>query len=433
MMILNDLKDKQNRFEENYEQRTIENNGLAILISLSSIAVTSIYFYNDTKAYGLAHPISYIQLIFIILLCFIFVMYKYFPLFPYKNIIFASSAFAYFTMRSSLFHQAVAPGTIYIMLIPIVVAYSISLRMQKYFLIASVLVMGGNLINGSIKTRSPLVFSFQPEDLRLFANYFVVSLALYFFVRLLIKKEEHSYELLENRLEKNSHLARLSSLGEMSGAIAHEINNPLQVIFGTTKLMERKVKSQEMIASSEIIPNLTRVVKALRRMESVVRTMLSLTRKENIIKEKTCLQDIYNVLKPIVKEKILTEDIEFEFKKDFFDISIYCNPEALAQVFINLVSNAVDAIVHMDSPWLKVITRADEDNVYVLFVDSGRGIDKNILNRIFEPFYTTKGVNKGTGMGLSISQRIMVDQGGRLLYHLKDGHTCFEVTIPRNK
>lgn len=433
MSILTDFKDKQNRFVENYEERTLENTGAAIFIALISILITSIYFYNDFKTYGFEHPISYIQLIFIFLLVVAFIMYKFFPAFAYKNFVFTLFAFSYFTSRSFLFGQAVAPGTIYIMLVPVIAAYSISLRLQTYFFVGSLFVMTANLFNGSISSYRPLVVSFNPEDFRLFANNIVVSIALYVFVRVLIRKEEHSYELLENRLEKNSHLARLSSLGEMSAAIAHEINNPLQIIFGSAKLMERKVKTQEFIPASEIIPNLNRVVKALRRMESVVRTMLNLTRKENIIKEETSLQVIYDVLKPIVKEKVLTENIKFDFNKDFFNLPIYCNPEALAQVFINLVSNAVDAVAATESPWINVITRADENNISILFVDSGTGIEKNVLNRIFEPFYTTKGVNKGTGMGLSISQRIMIDQGGKLQYHLKDGNTCFEVSIPRYK
>lgn len=432
MSWIDNFKDKQNRFEENYEERMAFNNKLASWVVGVSVFVSLIYFYNDLQNYGINHPITYSQIFLIGTLFANFLSYTFFKTFAFKNFIFLLSLFIYFSFRSTLFQQGVSPTTIFIIILPVASAYSMSLQAHRYFFIGSQLVMSFNLLFFSLVSLSPLKFNWAEGDLRLFGNYIIISLILFVFIYLLIKKEEYSYQLLEKRLEKNSQLCRLSSLGEMSGAIAHEINNPLQIIVGITNLMKKKISVSESVSSTDISYNLSKVLSSVNRMESVVKTMMKLTKKNNTEKEVTSLASVYKLVNPIITSKIISKNITFDFKHDFFDIPIFCNPEAMAQVFINLISNASDAVENISTPWIKVVTRVDEKSIALLFVDAGAGIELAVLDRMFEPFYTTKGVNEGTGMGLSISKRIMEDQDGRLQYHLYEGHTCFEISMPRH-
>lgn len=112
-------------------------------------------------------------------------------------------------------------------------------------------------------------------------------------------------------------------------------------------------------------------------------------------------------------------------------LDINCRPVQISQVFVNLISNSIDAISEQESPWIEISTKRLKDNyVEISFVDSGGGIPEKIRNRILQPFFTTKEVGEGTGLGLSISVGIIQAHGGTLELDSDHPHTRFVITLP---
>jgi C4-dicarboxylate-specific signal transduction histidine kinase len=102
----------------------------------------------------------------------------------------------------------------------------------------------------------------------------------------------------------------------------------------------------------------------------------------------------------------------------------------VAQVIVNLVSNSFDAVDELDERWVKLFVDCDEHKAYITVTDSGFGISESIVDNMMIPFFTTKEVGKGIGLGLSISRGIIEDMGGSLYYRPLNGHTAFNIELP---
>jgi C4-dicarboxylate-specific signal transduction histidine kinase len=111
---------------------------------------------------------------------------------------------------------------------------------------------------------------------------------------------------------------------------------------------------------------------------------------------------------------------------------VECNEVQIAQVLINIINNAIDAIVEQErrDPWIRVVGHADTDGVAIDVIDCGHGIPDEVAIKMFEPFFTTKEVGKGTGLGLSMSLGIVEQHHGRLYLDKARSNTCFVVELP---
>ena len=137
------------------------------------------------------------------------------------------------------------------------------------------------------------------------------------------------------------------------------------------------------------------------------------------------LESSLMILNPEIKHRIKVRK-DYTAKKE-----IECNPGQINQVFLNLLSNAAQAIE--SEGMISIKTREDEDDMFISIMDDGSGIPADVLNKIFDPFYTTKDVGKGTGLGLSISYSIIKDHGGRIEVDSTPGEgSNFTVVLPFN-
>jgi two-component system NtrC family sensor kinase len=112
------------------------------------------------------------------------------------------------------------------------------------------------------------------------------------------------------------------------------------------------------------------------------------------------------------------------------DIFLECRETQIEQVFVNLLSNAVDAISSLEDKWIRFEVNTVDDSVMITITDSGKGIETTTLEKIFSPFFTTKSVNFGTGLGLSISRKIVEIHHGSLTYDADSINTRFKILIP---
>lgn len=246
-----------------------------------------------------------------------------------------------------------------------------------------------------------------------------------------LKKTLEEVALSKKHLEEESiktfHASRLSSLGEMAGGVAHEINNPLAIIQGMTKyvLTHNENKLDE---TSKL--KLLKINSATERIAKIVKGMKIISSKNDKIEhESTKISKIVDVSLSLFEERIKNESITFTLE-NVTDPMIMCNPLQVSQILINLISNALDALKNCEGD--KILTlKVTEDflhhTVEIRVINSGELLTQSILDKIFEPFFSTKALGQGTGLGLSISRTLAISNGGQISYEVYQGHICFKL------
>ncbi|MED5100359.1 ATP-binding protein [Niallia sp. FSL W8-0951] len=224
--------------------------------------------------------------------------------------------------------------------------------------------------------------------------------------------------LLEEQLRKSS---TLNVVGELAAGIAHEIRNPMTALKGFIQLLEDGVASQENEMYFSVIKT------ELTRIESIINEFLLLAKPQAVQYVKRDIRQIMNdtiellyaqaVLQNVQIIKMFTEDMP----------TIYCEPNQLKQVFINIIKNAIEALE--DGGEIAVSIEYKQDYFHIAIRDNGRGMGKEILARIGEPFYTTK--EKGTGLGLLVSYQIIEEHQGKVTVESEPGvGTTFHLVLP---
>ncbi len=207
---------------------------------------------------------------------------------------------------------------------------------------------------------------------------------------------------------------KLQSLGKLAGGVAHEINTPLGIILGYAQLIQEDVEKDGPIYSDlEIIIRQTHFCK------KIVADMLGFSRQSQSQKVIMCFNNSIMEVIHLIRHSFQLEHVQIITELDDRFPIIQGDPEKLKQVWMNLLSNAMDALE--DGGIIKVRTRLDVSDMTITawIADSGCGIPEKKIHSIFDPFFSTKPTGKGTGLGLSVSFGI-----------IKDHHGTIEVTSP---
>ena len=226
---------------------------------------------------------------------------------------------------------------------------------------------------------------------------------------------------------------KLASLGRMAGGIAHELNNPLQVLNNYMELVSvraRKIDHKEEFA--DIVKNSKNTIF---RMARIIQTMLSFvkSRRNSTIEEVTLLVLIDDTLM-LLSERLANYGGTFKTQWDIDNqLTVSCNPVEVSQVLINLISNAIDASRSNESPQVDLIIQQDNKELIFTVRDNGEGIPDELLSKVKDPFFTTKEGGKGTGLGLFIGHQVAERMGGKLDYNRDSNFTLFSLTIPFKK
>jgi len=216
---------------------------------------------------------------------------------------------------------------------------------------------------------------------------------------------------------------KLASIGTMASGIAHEINNPL---FGITGLSERLEHETRPEVVKEYVQD---IMEMGRRIAAIVKDLNVYAHKNS--SETRCDIDVNHIIEEAMKmaRRACVLD-EVKVQTDFSVLPpIRGNPDELLQVFVNLVTNAVQA---MDGQGTLVLTtNSVNGSIRATVSDSGPGIAPHLLGKIFDPFFTTKEQGKGTGLGLHIVRDIVIRSGGRVKVDSGPGRgACFTVELP---
>jgi PAS domain S-box-containing protein len=238
-----------------------------------------------------------------------------------------------------------------------------------------------------------------------------------------LKKSEKDRENLKTKL---IHSSKMASLGELAAGIAHEINNPLSIVEGAINLIHRFRDNPEKFATSVETTQKAclRIGKIVSGLKKFSRTTVAPTLKQislsAIAKEALVLTSI--------KSNRSQATITCEF---ISDAKILADEVSIEQVVINLINNALDAVLECDDRWIKVEVTEDSQSVVLKISNSGPEIPVEIQKKIFEPFFTTKPVGEGTGLGLSICKGILDDHKATIDLLPDVPYTCFEVRFPK--
>ncbi|MCJ7616833.1 MAG: ATP-binding protein [Desulfobacterales bacterium] len=238
-------------------------------------------------------------------------------------------------------------------------------------------------------------------------------------------------------VEKEAQLiqaSKMSALGTMASGIAHELNQPLNVIKVGSDFFIKMIDRGESIDKETFRSMAEEMSRYVDRASEIINHMREFARASDVSRSEVNInKPIADVFKVLNQQLILHQiDIELDLAKNL--PPILADHNRLEQVFINLITNARDALEERGKTWkkiLKVRTFAEDKHVVAIVSDNGKGIPADIIDKIFEPFLTTKEIGAGTGLGLSISYEIVKDYGGEIAVESKeDVGTSFKVTFP---
>ena len=298
------------------------------------------------------------------------------------------------------------------------------------------------------------------RNVSLFGLFVVLVLAMIFFIRFVEKKKlntqlNNTLSNLKSTQTQLVHAEKMASLGELTAGIAHEIQNPLNFVNNfsevsvdlITELVEEvnngDTEEVKTIAG-DLVQNLEKISNHGKRASSIVNGMLEHSRKGTGQKEETDINNLadeylrlsYHGLR--AKNKSFNADFKLDLDDNLPKINVI--PQDIGRVLLNLINNAfyavsAEAVAKSDlnyKPLVVVSTNMLEDKVEIRVKDNGGGIPNHIIDKIFQPFFTTKASGQGTGLGLSLSYDIITKgHGGELKVVTKAGEgSCFIINLP---
>lgn len=219
---------------------------------------------------------------------------------------------------------------------------------------------------------------------------------------------------------------KLATVGEIASGVAHEVNNPLAAIRMEAELLGRSTQDTDASAAAATI------VREVDRAARIVRSLLRLARRADTTPTRIQINELVRDVAEIRQRVLRADNIEVRTRMDQGAETVLGLGQELQQVVINLVTNAEHAVRGRPNAIIELATEARDKWVRLTVEDSGPGVPPDIRGRIFDPFFTTKSPDEGSGLGLSICQRVVAEVGGRIW--LEDSETLggakFVVELP---
>ncbi len=243
-------------------------------------------------------------------------------------------------------------------------------------------------------------------------------------------------------VEKETQLiqaSKMTTLGQMAAGIAHEINQPLNVIQVCADFFLKMTSRNQAIEEEDLKSMAHDISSNVQRAAGIIQHMRDFARQSDIVRSRVDINEPIRDVFKVLGHQLRVHQVELQIDLDDNLPFIMADHNRLEQVFINLVTNAVDAMDEKSSQpehktslkRLTIKSYSENGQVTVVVSDTGMGMNEEVLHKIFEPFFTTKDVGKGTGLGVSISYGIVKDYHGTIDIKSKVGEgTTFILTFP---
>jgi C4-dicarboxylate-specific signal transduction histidine kinase len=218
---------------------------------------------------------------------------------------------------------------------------------------------------------------------------------------------------LREKQEQLVQAGKLATVGELTTGVAHELNNPLNniglFVGNAIDLIEHGVTDVK-----QIIRELRHATEQVRKATEIISHLRTFGRAAPVSREPIVLREVIQSALALTQEQFRLRQIDVALDLGSKEPVVLGNAIQLEQVFINLLTNARDAMVNSPRKAIRISASVDCQTVELAFTDTGHGIPAGLERRIFDPFFTTKEVGKGTGLGLSITYGIIKDHGGTI-------------------
>ncbi len=243
----------------------------------------------------------------------------------------------------------------------------------------------------------------------------------------LILRLEEAIEDLKESQNRLIQAEKLASMGQMAAGIAHELNNPLGIVLMFSHLLRTQLSQED---SGRSLEDVERIVREAERARTIVQGILNFARENRLELQVT---DINALVREAARAIVLLDPayrVQVKLNLDDRVAVRKVDPSQLRQVLDNLLRNSVQAMP--DGGTISIETSQQDGGVYIRVADTGPGIPTKTLPHLFTPFHTTKGVGKGTGLGLAVCYGIVKMHGGSIrAANRPDGGAFFEITLPQ--
>jgi two-component system sensor histidine kinase PilS (NtrC family) len=239
--------------------------------------------------------------------------------------------------------------------------------------------------------------------------------------RIVIFQDLSEIKEMEEQMRRSE---RLAAVGKLSAAIAHEIRNPLASISGSVEMLRA---GAEMDEDDRVLMSI--VLREVDRLNELISEFLEYSRPRKLhLSPQSLTPMIQSVLDLFHNRTSNRVDVNFEARPNLPEVEL--DSEVFQQVIWNLLNNAAEATESVDAPKVDVRLHSDDDDVVLEIEDNGPGIDDENVDRVFQPFFTTK--KTGTGLGLATIYRIVEEHAGTIAVepHGGMGGACFRLVLP---
>jgi PAS domain S-box-containing protein len=238
---------------------------------------------------------------------------------------------------------------------------------------------------------------------------------------------------LRKQQEFAVHQDRLASIGELAAGVGHEVNNPLSIVIGFAEQLEKL--NNERFSDPDIAAGIKSILSASDRIGNIVSSLRTFTHFDQDIELFSLTQvarDTTQLIRRIYQHEgvqlTLLDDLSDELADDHV---VRGNRGRIQQVLLNLMENAKDATEGLSDRHITVGLQSRQNFLELIVKDNGRGIDVQSQSKVFDTFFTTKPTGKGTGIGLSISDSIVLEHGGTLTFVTSEKGTAFSMLLPQ--
>ena len=242
---------------------------------------------------------------------------------------------------------------------------------------------------------------------------------------------KRNQEAFVEQTAKLLHASKISALGEMAGGLAHEVNNSLMVILGSTQQIERQMKTKHLMDQA-LQGKFDQSTNSIMKIKTVIEGLKQFSlQMEPSPKEATDLNELIQRTLPYCQELLSAHNVRFEIDS-IPEVLVKCQPFQIIQILFNLTKNADDAMMRLqnDKKWIRYQFDTDKEFVYISVKNGGPKIAEENIDRLFQPFFTTKDVGQGTGLSLSISKGYAMDHKGDLYLDTHQHDTTFVLKLP---
>lgn len=244
------------------------------------------------------------------------------------------------------------------------------------------------------------------------------------------KELQENQKALIEQTAKLIHASKISALGDMAGGLAHEVNNSLMVILGSTQQVERDLKKKETM-TPDIQGKMDLTSQAIFKIKNVIEGLKYFSlQMETAPKEVVPLKDVIERTLNYCHELLMAHNVDFKVY-EVPDVKIFCNPFQITQILFALTKNADDALEHCKTAkWIHYEFEIKDNFVLIKVKNCGNTVAPENQTKLFQPFFSTKDVNQGSGLSLSISKGMAMDHKGDLIFETDPHSTSFILKLP---